>query len=473
MPAARHGAVVPRGQDHVGAVAGGGRFGTLFDLEACEADEDAILELFAVLRAASEDFIPNSLVPAGFTYLAQFIDHDITFDPLSRLERRNDPHALVNFRTPRFDLDSVYGSGPRDQPFLYEWTSHSAPVAKLLVDESGAGGNGDLPRSLHQRAIIGDARNDEHLIVAQLHLLFIRFHNAVVDHLRAGGTVAERDLFETAQRLVRWHYQWIVTHEFLRLLVGAKLLESVLEQQPGTGAEPRVQLDLYPPDQTPFVPVEFSGAAYRCGHSMVRLTYKMTRSEKERPVPVFPDLVGFRPLPADRVVAWNQFFAFEDEPKPQESLKIDRSIAGPLFALPEGQALPLLNLRRGIALGLPSGQAVAGVLGLPALAENDLLLTEPGLPHGVSLSPRAKALLLRSTPLWYYILCEAHASWPTGGVRLGPVGGRIVAEVLVGLLRGDAGSYLRVDPAWRPHELLPGAEDFTMADLIGFTQPRA
>ena len=54
----------------------------------------------------------DSDVPAGYTYLGQFIDHDITFDPVSSLQRQNDPNALHNFRTPRFDLDSLYGAGP-------------------------------------------------------------------------------------------------------------------------------------------------------------------------------------------------------------------------------------------------------------------------------------------------------------------------------------------------------------------------
>ena len=61
--------------------------------------------------------LDNPDIPAGYTYFGQFVDHDITFDPASSLERENDPDALTNFRSPRFDLDSVYGSGPEDEPF--------------------------------------------------------------------------------------------------------------------------------------------------------------------------------------------------------------------------------------------------------------------------------------------------------------------------------------------------------------------
>lgn len=455
---AGHGAV-PRGQGPAAALPITGRFGTLFALDPCEAGDEQLVELFGVMQR--RDARPlNGRVSAGFTYLAQFVDHDITFDPLSMLMQRNDPHALVNFRTPRFDLDSVYGSGPRDQPFLYEWKSHTTPVAELLVDELGAGGKGDLPRSRHHRAIIGDPRNDEHLIIAQLHLLFIRFHNAVVAHLRGRGVAAE-DLFDTAQRLVRWHYQWIVTHEFLRTIVGQDRADAVLEQDPAPGAAPRVALEHYPTDRAPFIPVEFSGAAYRFGHSMVRVTYQM--NDHDPGAAVFPGLVGFRELLADRVIRWDRFFRLDGFAAPQDSHKIDTAIAPALFVLPEGEALPLLNLRRGFALALPSGQSLASAMRLPILDESDLLLDE-------RVSPEAKRVLKRSTPLWYYILCEAR-SQPGRGVRLGPVGGRIVAEVLVGLLAGDPRSYLRCEPGWRPHELLPGQDDFTMADLIRFTYP--
>lgn len=469
-PQASHGAV-PRGQDPEGA-AFGGRFAPLFALDPCEADDRQLVELFGRMKRFPEH-PQNGLVPAGFTYLAQFVDHDITFDPLSKLMQRNDPHALRNFRTPRFDLDSVYGSGPRDQPYLYEWKSHSTPVAELLVDESGAGGQGDLPRSLDDRAIIGDPRNDEHLIIAQLHLLFIRFHNAVVAHLRRQGVAAE-DLFDTAQRLVRWHYQWIVAHEFLCKIVGDDRANSVLEQNPRSGAPPHVRLEHYPTDREPFIPLEFSGAAYRFGHSMVRVSYTLNATDTL--APVFPDLDGFRPIPAERAIRWDRFFGVvhTGPVQPVERLrsgKIDIGIAPTLFELPEGQALPLLNLRRGLALGLPSGQAVAEAMQLPILDEAALLLDEPDRLPDEGLSADARRVLTRSTPLWYYILCEAHASNPSGGVRLGPVGGRIVAEVLVGLLAGDRRSYLHCEPTWRPHELFPDQQDFTMADLIRFTYP--
>jgi hypothetical protein len=220
----------------------------------------------------------NAAVPAGYTYLAQFVDHDITFDPTSKLQGRNDPDALVNFRTPRFDLDSLYGSGPMDQPFLYDWSAQVAPGVKLLVGSSAGGGavTYDLPRNEQGRALIGDARNDEHLIISQLHLLFIRFHNKVVDRVLFDKPgLRGMALFEEAQRIVRHHYQWIVMHDFLPRVVGR-----------GAARAARARRRFYKFEGAPFIPFEFSAAAYRFGHSMVRGDYTPNRHVTP-PVPIF------------------------------------------------------------------------------------------------------------------------------------------------------------------------------------------
>src|SRR3954454_11988032 len=115
-------------------------------------------------------------LPAGYTYFGQFVDHDITFDPVSSLTRQNDPDALTDFRTPRFDLDSLYGAGPSDQPYLYKPDGVSLALAP---------GGIDLQRNGDGRALIGDPRNDENLIVSQLQVAFINFHNAVVTRGRS------------------------------------------------------------------------------------------------------------------------------------------------------------------------------------------------------------------------------------------------------------------------------------------------
>jgi hypothetical protein len=443
------------------------------DLPACIVGDDAIKALVAWMGNEQDNKSTDNLrVPAGFTYLGQFVDHDITFDPASKLDQQIDPHALVNFRTPRFDLDSLYGAGPVMQPYLYDWDEQSSdpPGAKLLIGHREVD---DLPRNQQGRALIGDARNDEHVIISQLHLLFIRFHNAVVDHLAYEGIEAGERL-EKAQRIVRWHYQWIVVHEFLRHVAGDEMAKEVLSE-PDDGSAPTVQREFFKWEDHPFIPVEFSGAAYRFGHSMVRAEYGLKRLPKDvtglHKIRLFPELRGRAWLDKDHEIHWERFFRLEHNVEGlrqlQNSQKIDTSMVGPLFELPDkNQELPRLNLLRGRALGLPSGQDVAHAMKLKPLTSSELQLDR--------VPKKLRKGLHEAAPLWYYILCDSArredaSGDPPKGARLGPVGGRIVAEVLVGLLEGDPDSYLSREPTWRPGELGTG-KGFTMAKLVKFAK---
>jgi hypothetical protein len=393
----------------------------------------------------------NPDIPAGYTYVGQFVDHDITFDPTSVLERRNDPDALVDFRTPRFDLDSLYGSGPDDQPFLYD---QDDPYKLLIGHNRGREEEKeDLPRNAQGRALVGDARNDVHFIVSQLTVAFLRFHNAVVDHLRA-QFVPDTELFAEAQRLTRWHYQWMVVEDYLPRIVGADVQKRVLVDDPAVGGK-RAELRFFTWKRQPFMPVEFSVAAFRFGHSQTRATYVLNPDLDPKHI-VLPflnpnpldHLAGFRPLPKGWKIAWDLFFVI-DGSQPQLSRRIDTKLVGPLGQLPpmldhDRRGLGLLDLLRAKALGLPSGEAVAAAMGM---SRSDLGLTG-------------------DTPLWYYILREAEVD--NGGLRLGPVGATIVAEVLVGLLSADPSSYLRLEPGWKPElpSAVPGT--FTIVDLLRF-----
>jgi hypothetical protein len=454
----RHGQAVPRGQNAEGADPPTGRFGRMFEcLQPCPLSPKAIAQLVAWMGSDANES-GGSSIAAGFTYLGQFIDHDITFDPTPPTSH-SDPHALINFRTPRLDLDSVYGSGRIVQPFLYDWDEPDPKGVRLLT------GFDDLPRNDQGRAIIGDARNDENAIIAQLHLLFIRFHNAVVRHLDGGERSAD-DLVAEAQMVVRRHYQWIVTHEFLPKVVGSRVVKSVLDGD----------LRFYRCQDEPFIPVEFSGAAYRFGHSMVRSAYGLRaierRIKKVPPSPIFPDLRGFRALDPEHRISWRRFFEIDDPLliQFQPAQAIDTRIADRLFTLPDdGGSLPERNLTRGVALGLPSGQDVAHVMHEKPLNDAELQLDSKE-PDGKDVfSGEVREELLTAAPLWYYILAEAASARGDSGNHLGPVGGRIVAEVLVGLLKADPHSYLNADPPWEPHEL--GVKgNYTMADLIRFVQ---
>lgn len=520
MAQSKHGSPV-RGMDNVAqSSVRDQRFGRMFrNLPSAAYTEDALTDLartmfqgefadkieehkpvdVALNERESED--ENPTIPAGFTYLGQFLDHDITFDPASSLDRFNDPDALQDFRTPRLDLDSVYGSGPADQPFLYEPDELHLLVGDDKDFDQGRKKRPDLPRNTAKirRALLGDKRNDENVIVSQLHTTFLRFHNKVVD------TLGTRD-FELCQQTVRWHYQWIVLHDFLPRIIGKDTYKRVIV---GKGEKPVIRF-YNPQGRYAFIPVEFSVAAYRYGHSMVRPSYSLNRivvapNPTEQPfngkkakfnrIPIFSlmdvaqnplaNLNGFRELPGFWAIDWSFFFdgVTPDGPAPagavlpQPSYKIDTLLVDPLTSLPDHQqepikirrALAALNLLRGWRLGLPSGQAVARHMEMEALSDEELFDSEDAdvkAARGKVLRQHP-GIFQGNAPLWFYILREAEIA--ADSQHLGPVGGTIIAEVIAGLIREDRHSFLAQWPKWRP--TLPGKETghFTMADLINFT----
>jgi hypothetical protein len=404
--------------------------------------------------------LPNGRV--GLTFLGQFLDHDLTFDATSQLGVPAVPQRSPNARRPALDLDSLYGAGPVVDQLIYD----RADRAKLRIESGGL--FEDVPRLADGKALIADPRNDENLMIAGLHAAMVLFHNRVVDQVRAGGVRDPYAVFARARRIVTWHYQWIVLHELLPSFVGQAMVDGVL----GRGRFGRDRDGL-----ATAMPVEFQGAAYRFAHSIVRPSYRANlHGDLGRPFfgLVFDPAADGELDPSDlrggaraprRFIGWQTFFDFGDgQLKPRKL--IDTRISTPLFHLSLGAiadgtlptALPQRNLLRQMTWGMPSGQRIAEELGVPALAAADF----PELAgYGLGLE--------RSTPLWYYVLREAFLA--TGGERLGPVGGRIVAETVVGLMRSDPGSWLAQDPGWTPE--LPGrggAGSFDMVDLLTYAR---
>jgi hypothetical protein len=472
-----------------------GRFGRMFRTlpPACGHTEALLTELGTAMTAdpddpptpeTQSDDEENSGISAGYTYLGQFIDHDITFDPASSLQKQNDPDALIDFRTPRFDLDNVYGRGPDDQPYLYR-----ADGLRMLLGVPLTGNASDpnarmIPRnqpvgSEPARGLIGDPRNDENVIVSQMQASMLRFHNRVVDVLGSPAT------FEQAQRIVRWHYQWVVLNDFLPTIIGQDTLKKILPHL-AKGTNPLVdppELKFYKPKKEAFMPVEFSVAAYRFGHSMIRPIYRINQTADRLPIfaaPPVPSLVGFGAFPTNLAIDWSLFFKMGNPPllgpqRVQPAYKIDTSLVNPLGSLPPSVAvkppsLPQRNLLRGLRMGLPSGQAVAAAMGITPIPDNKLKIgkaNEDGLATNkplVSLSP----VFANNAPLWFYILSEAQQEFVNNDtpLRLGPVGGRIVGEVIVGLMTSDSHSYLRQDPLFQPRADFQTAGKFMMADLL-------
>jgi Animal haem peroxidase len=273
------------------------------------------------------------------------------------------------------------------------------------------------------------------MLMSQLHLAMLKAHNSFVDEARLRGE-ATGHVFDEAATQLRWHYQWIVLNEFLPSLVGQTLADQVLREGPRW----------FRPAHGGFIPLEFADAAYRYGHSQIRHRYQLNL--QAGPVPLFPDLLGFRAVPRERAVDWTLFFDVAGAPPAQRSKKIDGKLVRALIELPvavtgeceieDYHSLAVRDLQRGQGVGLPSGEALARYIGAPLLTAEQIGIASTGW-HG-------------ETPLWFYILREADVC--AGGHRLGPIGGRIVAEVLVGLIDADATSFRRNSQKWRPQKAL-------------------
>ena len=478
-----------------------GRFGRMFrTLPPAEFDEEMLTELAHRMTAKKEKDGPtpekanppddeeNMGISAGYTYLGQFIDHDLTFDPASSLERTNDPDGLVDYRTPRFDLDCVYGRGPDDQPYLYRKDGRRMLLGEKLDENEWDKNPRGLPRHPSfkgepQRALVGDPRNDENVIVSQLQCAMLRFHNQVIEVLKPRT-------FADAQRIVRWHYQWIVLEDFLPTIIGEEMRDKILPhiKKKSNVVKDPPQLKFYKvKGNNPYMPVEFSVAAYRFGHSMIRPVYRLNL--KHDRLPIFahddsqPSLRGFRKFPSNYAIDWRLFFDLGNgaprfgRERVQPSYKIDTSLVEPLgdlkFAVKDHPNLAQRNLLRSWRMQLPSGQDVSRAMGIPPLDEEHLRVgkaNEDGNRKGrkgnkrlVDVNPKFRD----NAPLWYYILAEAQQQFVRNDtpIHLGEVGGRIVGEVFVGLMMEDSNSFLRQNPLFIPEKKF-GGRAFKMADLL-------
>jgi heme peroxidase len=485
-----------------------GMFGRMFPEDPSQPEDSKLEALAAAMKDEAADPVSvdrdggepkvdrgdNPHIPAGFTYLGQFIDHDITLDLTSLGTRQEDPNATRNFRTPRLDLDALYGLGPDGSPYLYERrrARPDAPLGKpgpkfLLgknrtMDVPAGEFQNDLPRNSQGCALIGDHRNDENLIVAQTHLAFLKFHNKVVTELTDRSTPPDL-LFAEARRIVTWHYQWIVLYDFLERLTKQGIVATILEK----GRK------FYRFETTPYMPVEFSAAAFRLGHSMVRDKYSLNRIIDKTGIKEMSQMTGLsghvigdvesrpadtqeiRAVPSTWIIDWRRWYDFKTPPgtlpPPSEptgpkfvfnfSRKIDPLIAPTLHALSGGIGnLAARNLCRGARLCLPCGQAVAKAMEIEnALTPEqiaDSTVGEVAKQHG----------LHERTPLWFYILREAERC--NEGVRLGPVGSTLLAEVFVGLVQGDPDSFLCKKKDWKPELSARKPGTFTMTDLLQY-----
>lgn len=468
----------------------------------------------------------NSSIPPVFTYFGQFIDHDITAntdrkagvstiadDIISTVPRADVKGNLGNLRAGALNLDSLYGGGPLQgqvakdfdkilrHPTLRAkmWTGTETkvngqavplpndPARDLLrlarvIQENIPGFTkheiGNLPASVRklfiradgsfndQRAIIGDSRNDENLFVAQIHLAFLRLHNRVVDSAhKFGGPVGDDEaLYAWARQQVTWIYQWLVANVYLKKICDPAIVDSVLEQNASLydaffQSNPAPNASLLP------LPLEFSVAAFRFGHSMVRHRYDWNRffgravGDPNDPTraefSLFfaftgnanPPMFGSPRLPSNWVAEWDRLALPVPIDMPDRATrKIDTQIAFPLTEMMNEtdeppaifQNLVSRNLRRGLRLNIPNAQdcivALNTVHGrnLPVLSRKDLL-------SGTTGGALKAGGFEQKTPLWFYVLKEAEILGQ--GEHLGPLGSTLVAETLIGLIVKDPNSY--------------------------------
>lgn len=453
-------------------------------------DENQLADLACRMREElspdpqeGEVSLVDHVMRSGYVYFGQFIDHDITRDVRLLDEAGCDPEQTLNYRTPRLDLDLLYGKDPSAVPCLYERNGR----LKLGRTQPGQGEIStydDLPRRPDGTAVVVDSRSDENLIIAQTHVLFAKFHNCVLEllakrkDLSAGPVGAS--LFEQARRFVTWHYQWIVLRDFLPHVVQNAILQDI--ERHGLHLFPRA----YTPADSPMaLPVEFTVAAFRFGHSMIRDCYLF------RPHRVLSsaELIRmtkrgggiYKRLPASYVISWKTFVTGIRNDVNRGEV-INTYITPALYALPPQSVqafrlqlaqvspektifqdrvippLPELTLRRGSRVRLPSGEEFARRFGYTPLPPAKI----PARPEDVDFFNQEG--FRGRTPLWYYILREAKVEAvledETDEVsdirtihtiqKLGTVGGRIVAEVLYQLLNADYDSIMHAGKDWRP-----------------------
>ncbi|HEX2045084.1 MAG TPA: heme peroxidase family protein [Gaiellaceae bacterium] len=431
-----------------------------------------------------------SQIPAGYTYLGQFIDHDLTFDRTRvMLGERVAPVQLLQARSPSLDLDSLYGAGPTDprSARFYAADGLHLKTGRTVAAEGIAAKDGfDLPRgagttaAAKRRAVIPDPRNDENLAVAQTHLAFIRFHNRVVDTLPSSVPPAQR--FARARELVTKHYQWMIRTDYLPRICAPGIVNDVFSN--GRKAFERGAA----PTQVPTMPIEFSVAAFRLGHSMIRRAYNWNKIFDDGfgsldLLFVFSagsgDLGGSQRLPSTWIADFRRLYDFREanranlavpEAKFNRAMRIDTTLVPTLRDLPGFPAaeanLAFRNLTRAKMVRLGTGQQMAAFLRGKGVTLTKL--TSAQIREGRNgaqldgLTRNQRASLARDTPLWFYVLREAELNRG----RLKGVGARIVAETFHRAMEGSQASIVR-DPAWRP-TLGPNSTTFRMVDLLLF-----
>lgn len=468
---------------------------SLWHLEPTEFPQSILQTLGETMGRARE---PGSTdLPSGYVYLGQLIAHDV-----SRLAHVPCGPGMQQVPAPQhtaaLDLNGVYGSGMDDPRIALD-----PNTSKMLLGDAMDGVDRiaglDLPRNADHTPRIADERNDENLLVAQLHLQFLKLHNFFVDAIDADMPgLGRSELFQQARQELILHYQHVVLYDFLDSVLDSRVWEHCIAN--GAHTDP-----LWNPANTQqqTVPIEFAAAAFRFGHSMVRCDYALNESLSVNFETLFNmtgrgRFGGASGLPKSHVVDWRLFFR-DARSAPRHSLRtlplnlaqcidpVVRVQLPPNSSQGQREFLSAKNLFTGNRSQLPDAQTLVrhiqavhpqltNMLGIRCLQVHELnpqigitdaagdirmtrLLDEVGGSHN----------LHTSTPLWYYLLAEAKAVH--GGHRLGPLSSLIIADVILGLIRRSSPSLLDPDSTFEfryiePTKELHGRRFMRMADLL-------
>lgn len=440
------------------------------------SQESGLIKLGQAMRDVQER-AGQDTPKIGYTYFGQFVDHDLTQDRTLLNGPYQNPADTRNYRTGYLDLDNVYGGGPTDSGSsrLYE-----GPVeaATFIIGSTPLG----HPRDVHfvdGKPMIpddGDPRDLENVMVRQIHVLLMKFHNETIRQLTAnppliifpdGTQPTGGSFFDQARKLVTWHYQWIVRNKYFEAILKRDIWYKLIDRT------------LPITRQTDFsIPIEFATAAFRFGHSMVRNSYPLNCKNVDVQL---TDLVADpeRPMPLadNQIIEWGLFFLGLAASRPSTgSSFIDTSITGALHDMPP-ISLPVRALLRGARYKIASGQQVfEEFLRANLVTEGDRLSADELTRdvHNVSGTELKNANLQDNTPLFYYILKEAELR-ENDGRTLGSLGSLIIAQVIETALQSDLESYISVfgtgwrRPSWtRPNRGRGSVESISdIAKLVG------
>lgn len=364
----------------------------------------------------------NTTVTAGFTYFGQFITHDITYE-----------HLINKNYKPSLNLRSVYDDGKETELSCTKKKDSSQEKVEnremILKVRKISDGRFDFFREKNGDALVSDCRNDQHLIIAQMHLVWVRFHNALIDYLRDIKKIPLAELYKTAREIAVFHYRWLILNQYCKLLLCDPSVISDLLASTNN-------FKLFKAELMPQLMAEFTHAAMRIGHTQVQNSYVINNKHNASHTLFSGEsggLLGGRCL--DQLeFDWEVFFWMKKEVRHMNfssliDLKVIKQMQ--ILQLPGQASLDRLNL---IRLDLEKSKDLSNFVN--SVSKSNLKIYNAAT-FWESWQEKGGVRPMQSEeglPLWLYFMFEAEKE---GGIKLGPLGSQIIAEQIVWTIRQD------------------------------------